>query len=46
MDLQDVRCLGMEWTDVAQDRDRWGAVVNAVMNFKGPQNAGNFLSRC
>jgi hypothetical protein len=25
---------GMEWIDVVQDRDRWGAVVNAVMNLQ------------
>jgi hypothetical protein len=31
MDLHEVGCEGMEWIDVAQDRDRWQAVVNAVM---------------
>jgi hypothetical protein len=31
MDLQEVGCEGMDWTDVAQDRDRWWTVVNAVM---------------
>jgi hypothetical protein len=27
---------GMEWIDMAQDRDRWLAVVNAVMNLRVP----------
>jgi hypothetical protein len=27
---------GMDWIDVAQDRDRWWALVNAVMNLQVP----------
>jgi hypothetical protein len=46
MDLREIEFDGMDWVDLAQDRDYLRALVNTVMNLRVPQNAGKFLSGC
>ena len=36
LDFKDVKCGAVDWIDVAEDRDRWRAFVNAVMNLRVP----------
>ena len=36
MDLQENRTRGLDWIDLAQDRDKWRALVNAVMKLRVP----------
>ena len=34
MDLQDVKCGGADWFDLAQETERWWTLVNVVMNHR------------
>ena len=44
--LQAVVCEDVDWIELAQDRDSWRTLLNAVMNLQFPYNAGNFLTSC
>jgi hypothetical protein len=46
MALREIGWGGMDWIDLAQDRDQMRALVNMVMNLRVPQNAGKFLRSC
>jgi hypothetical protein len=43
IDLKEVGYRNMDWIDVSEDRDRWWAPLNVVMNIRVPLIAGNLL---
>jgi len=44
VDFREAGWGGMDWTDLDQDRDRWGALVSVVLNLRVPYNVGKFLA--
>ena len=46
IDFQEVGGGCEDWMELAQDTDRWRALVSTVMNLRVPKNAGNFLTSC
>jgi hypothetical protein len=46
MDLRVIGWGGMDWIDLAEDRNQWRALVNTVMNLWVPYNVGKFLNSC
>jgi hypothetical protein len=46
IDLRETGWDGIDWIDLAQDKDPWRALVKTVMNLRGPYNSGKFLNSC
>jgi hypothetical protein len=46
MDLREIGEDGMDWIDLAQDRDQWWTLRDTAMNLRVLQNAGKFLGSC
>jgi hypothetical protein len=44
MELGEMEWSGVDWIGLAQDKNRWRALVNAVMNLRVPQNGGKLWS--
>jgi hypothetical protein len=45
LDLGEIGCGGVDWINLAQDRDQWRALVNMAVNLQVSLNVGKFLSR-
>jgi hypothetical protein len=43
MDLREIGWDGMDWIDLALDRDQWRALVNTVMNLRAPKKFWEIL---
>jgi hypothetical protein len=46
MDLREAGVVCGDWIELAQDRDRWWALVSMVKNLRFHKNVGNFLTSC
>ena len=44
INFQEVGCWRVDWIELAQVRERRRALLNSIMNFRIPQNTGNFLT--
>jgi hypothetical protein len=43
IDLREIGWDGMDWIDLAQNRDQWRVLVNTVMNIRVPKNIEKWL---
>jgi hypothetical protein len=46
IDLREMKWDGMDWIDLAQDRDQWRGLVNTVINLRVPKDVRKYLSSC
>jgi hypothetical protein len=45
-DFREIEWNGMDWINLAEDRDQWRALVNTVISFRVSNNAAKFLNSC
>jgi hypothetical protein len=46
MDLREIGWDGVDWIELAQNKEEWRALVNTVMNLRVTKNTWKFLSKC